>query len=180
MLPASIAMLRAVPTRSEETSEAITRPCGPTRSKAPNAISPSPDPTSSSPSPGRRRALSSTRFRIGRRCSRALAHCSGSSPSRRCNSHDAHLSRSGSSTTWERITGRISGGRSLARGRYVDTPSLPALLHRVCRPSISGSGTLVRSTSDPSSTRVMNVPEITKPGSCPKSPWTSIPSTGAP
>jgi hypothetical protein len=90
----SSAFARVRPTRSAEISEAMMRPFGPTRSNAPKAIRPSPVPTPMRVSPSRIRALSSTRSRIGSKCSRAFPRCSKSSPSRRWSTHAAHLSSS--------------------------------------------------------------------------------------
>ena len=80
--------------------------------------------------------------------------CSRSSPSRRCSSHDAHLSISESSTAtraYSGLTWRV--GRSLGRGRFVDRPRStsipePLRLHQVCavtrwRAGVPGGGDLL-------------------------------------
>src|SRR5215831_19681164 len=69
-------------------SEKITRPDGPSRSSAPNAMRPSPVPTSSSVSPGRSRARSSTVSRTGYRNSvRSFSRRAASPPNRTSSSH---------------------------------------------------------------------------------------------
>src|SRR5215471_11415636 len=69
-------------------SEKITRPDGPSRSSAPNAMRPSPVPTSSSVSPGRSRARSSTASRTGYRNSvRSFSRRAASPPNRTSSSH---------------------------------------------------------------------------------------------
>src|SRR5262249_37369254 len=102
--PASPASSRQRSSRSRETSLKITLPPWPTRSSAPNAIRPSPQPTSSIVSPEVSAALSSTRSRTGARYCIVASRAALSPPCRRSSSHAAHLSRAGALT------------RSLCRG----------------------------------------------------------------
>src|SRR5215831_8742436 len=103
-------------------SEKITRPDGPSRSRAPNAMRPSPVPTSSSVSPGRSRALSSTVSRTGYRNSvRSFSRQAASPPNRTSSSH--RCQRSGPSVmpgysarlAAPQTTGDPLGGRQPSR-----------------------------------------------------------------
>src|ERR1700733_6482889 len=79
-------------------SEKITRPEGAVRSRAPNAIRPSPVPTSSSVSPGPSRALSRTASRSGYRNSVSVRCLSSASPPKRTSTSHRNQ-RSGPSAT---------------------------------------------------------------------------------